>query len=315
MNPDDQPNVSRSISEAHKSEEPVINHVAVRLPACWRDNIALWFAQAEAQFTNSRVKDDFTKYNFIVAALDPVSLRCVSDIVINPPAKDKYILLKTTLINRLQDSEDKRLTQLLTGLQLEDRKPTELLRHMQELAGPTLTESAIVKTLWLQRLPQHVQAILSALPVDQLPQLASAADKIVEVYQPAECGAVDRRNQPGPSKPEDSSNSILIQLQKQIASLTDELRQLKMERNNTPTHSYAFHEQRSYKPRRNWQQNTSSQKLPAGRNRSNSRGRSPRRASTGTCIYHTRYGDNAHRCIKPCNFVSKPSGNDRGSSQ
>lgn len=130
-----------------------INHVTVRLPPCWRENISLWFVQAAAQFVNSCIKEDFTKYNIIIAALDSQTLQCVSDIVTHPPTTDKYSNLKAALIDRLQDSAEKRLTRLLTGIQLEDRKPTGLLRHMLELAGPTLAESAIVRTLWLQRLP------------------------------------------------------------------------------------------------------------------------------------------------------------------
>lgn len=61
--------------------ETSINHVTVRLPPCWRENISLWCVQAEAQFVNSRIKEDFTKYNIIIAALDSQTPQCVSDIV------------------------------------------------------------------------------------------------------------------------------------------------------------------------------------------------------------------------------------------
>lgn len=295
------------------SSETSIHHVSVRLPSCWRSNISLWFAQAEAQFTNSRIKEDFTKYNIIVAALDAETLQCVSDIVINPPVKDKYCTLKASLIDRLQDSEEKRLTRLLTGLQLEDRKPTGLLRHMLELAGPALAESAIVKTLWLQRLPQHVQAILSALPDNNLNQLALAADKIVDVYQATECGAVDHDTKPGTSRSERNDTSMQDLLE-QVAALTHEVKLLKMSQVHNRDRPSTYSEHRSQSPRRN-NSRQNNYRNPASRPRSRSRGRSPNKAPNGYCRLHAKFGENAYRCQQPCTFRSKRSGNDGGIPQ
>jgi len=53
------------------------------------------------------------------------------EIVENPPEKDKYSHLKNLLINRFTDSEEKRLRQLLAGIELNDRKPSELLREIK----------------------------------------------------------------------------------------------------------------------------------------------------------------------------------------
>lgn len=294
-----------------------INSVSVKLPVCWRDNIALWFAQAESQFMNSRVKDDFTKYNIIVAALDVDTLRCVSDVVIKPPAADKYTFLKTSLIERLQDSEEKRLTRLLTGLQLDDRKPSGLLRHMIELAGPALAESAIIRTLWLQRLPQHVQAILSSLPGDNLIQLASAADKILEVYQKTECGAVEKdHRKDSNSNQELNVCSVLQSLQEQISTLTHEVKQLKMTQNDGHGRAHNYYERRDYSPRREWKQPSSSFRNPARRPRSNSRGRTDNNNSTtGYCRYHDKFGEKSFKCYQPCSFNRNKSGNDKGNSQ
>lgn len=288
-----------------------INSVSVKLPICWRDNIALWFAQAESQFTNSRVKDDFTKYNIIVAALDADTLRCVSDVVIKPPAADKYNFLKTCLIERLQDSEEKRLARLLTGLQLDDRKPTGLLRHMVELAGPALAESAIIRTLWLQRLPQNVQAILSAIPENNLFQLASAADKILEVYDKTECGAVDREhqrsnnhNQTANSRPEPDLSSTLRRLQEQIMALTEEVHQLKTSRHGNDSGTQNFFNRNDNYRRRAGRHPSPAYSNSARRNRSKSRGKPadlPNDAGK-ICYYHSRYGAKAYKCTKPCDF-------------
>lgn len=329
---DDEPQASTGNKGTSRKMETAVHSVAVKLPTCWRDNIALWFAQAECQFTNSRIKDDCTKYNIIVAALDAETLKCVSDIVINPPPSEKYASLKKSLIERLQDSEEKRLTRLLTGLQLDDRKPTGLLRHMIELAGPALAENAIVRTLWLQRLPQHVQAILSTLPGDNLFQLAAAADKILEVYQKTECDAVERdhhrqndNNNQAYHARQQNVSTVLQKLQEQISTLTQELQQLKMQQYDGRGRSSNFYNVRSQSPRREWRHpspSTSSRYDDrALRTRQRSRSR-PRERSAGNqnnnngyCYYHERYGTQAHKCQQPCTFTRNTAGNERGNLQ
>lgn len=303
-----QASVSKNQETSTNMEQPgdsalttSVNHVTVRLPPCWKENISLWFVQAEAQFANSRIKEDFTKYNIIIAALDSTTLQCVSDIVTNPPTSDKYANLKAALIDRLQDSAERRLTRLLTGIQLEDRKPTGLLRHMLELAGPSLAESAIVRTLWLQRLPQHVQAILSALPDNDINQLATAADKILDVYQSTDCSAVEHRSKPSSSHQEPVEQSLLLQLQKQITALSREVSQLRIAKNEQkPNHSG----RRNQSPHRG-----------SNRARSGSRNRSPNRNPDGKCFYHAKFGDNAYKCKRPCTHGKKAAGNANGISQ
>lgn len=320
MNPEDI-QANSNTSDNLSTMDNQINSVSVKLPLCWRDNIALWFAQAECQFTNSRIKDDCTKYNIIVAALDAETLKCVSDLVIKPPATEKYALLKKNLIERLQDSEEKRLTRLLTGLQLDDRKPSDLLRHMLELAGPALAENAIIRTLWLQRLPQHVQAILSTLPGDNLLQLASAADKILEVYQKTECGAINK-NQSKTSNYNQEPNvcSILQNLQEQIITLTQELQQLKIRQYDDRGRIPNYQNHRSQSPHRAWRHPSPSSSTRYNerrqRSRSRSRGRNEdNRSNNGYCFYHEKYGKKAHKCQQPCKFTRNTAENERGNSQ
>lgn len=295
----------------NRSPQREINRVSVKLPPCWTENITLWFIQAEAQFSNARIRDDNTKYYTIVAALDAEALKIVSDIVIGPPDDEKYQTLKSTLINRLQDSEEKRLTTLLTRIQLADKKPSELLRHMKELAGPGLAESKIIKTLWLQRLPQQVQAIISAVPDDDLNTMARTADKILEVYARPEGDRVEYRtetqNYAPPSsssiKLQDTGELLLIAMQKQIELLSDEVRKLKL--NSGCTHTR--HAEQNYSHRRSDTRSNQNRKY-----RSSSRSKSREHSSNGYCSYHQQFGNRAYRCIKPCKFESVQSGNDQG---
>ncbi|GFS43359.1 uncharacterized protein TNIN_163291 [Trichonephila inaurata madagascariensis] len=77
-----------------------IHKVAVKPPAFWRNKPKLWFFQLEAQFSNSGISNDTTKYNIVVAALDENVLDFVVDILSHPPHDDKYETLKNALLNR-----------------------------------------------------------------------------------------------------------------------------------------------------------------------------------------------------------------------
>ncbi|GFY76197.1 uncharacterized protein TNIN_173961 [Trichonephila inaurata madagascariensis] len=93
-----------------------IHKVAAKPPAFWRNKPKLWFLQLEAQFSNSGISNDTTKYNIVDAALDENVLDFVVDILSNPPHDDKYETLKNALLNRLTDTEESRLKKLLTEM-------------------------------------------------------------------------------------------------------------------------------------------------------------------------------------------------------
>ena len=66
-----------------------ITKLGVKLPPLWWNNIKLWFVQAQSNFQLSRITNDVTKYNNIVAAIDLETLTAVSDILLNSPEQNK----------------------------------------------------------------------------------------------------------------------------------------------------------------------------------------------------------------------------------
>ncbi|GFY33051.1 uncharacterized protein TNCV_2230021 [Trichonephila clavipes] len=112
--------------------------------------------------------------------LDPETLSHVSDIILSPPAANKYITLSDRLIREFADSEHRKIKKkLLTELQLDDDKPSHLLRKMKEMSGGQLQDE-FLKNLWLQRLPSQIQAVLS-VSSETLDKLAEIADKVADV--------------------------------------------------------------------------------------------------------------------------------------
>lgn len=239
--------------------------VALRIPPFWKANVRLWIAQCDNAFTYSGITNDETKFSALVANIDGETLSHVSDIVLNPPDTDKYKKLSERLINEFADSEQQKIKKLLTELQLGDERPSHLLRKMKELSGTQLTDD-FLQNLWMQRMPTHIQTVLSASS-EKLDQLAVIADKVAEVVQPSAICATSAAGTPF-----DTSGATIDTLTKKIDELTRQVSELSRGRTTTRF-----------------------------RSRSNSRSRIGN-SSTSVCFYHNRFGDKALKCAKPCNY-------------
>ncbi|XP_037520478.1 uncharacterized protein LOC119397110 [Rhipicephalus sanguineus] len=165
---------------------PTVAVLDVKLPPFWTSDPALWFAQVESQFAARCITTDHTKYHHVVANIPPATASEVRDILLAPPAEDAYRVLKETLIRRLTPSEPERLQQLLRENELGDRRPSQLLRHMQQLAGCTAgLDSRLVQELFLKRLPATVRIGVTASGETDVSKIAEMADRLMAVNTPA----------------------------------------------------------------------------------------------------------------------------------
>ncbi|GBO44562.1 Retrovirus-related Pol polyprotein from transposon 297, partial [Araneus ventricosus] len=171
-------------SDTKPSVSSEIARVAFKPPPLWRNNIELWFSQIESQFLISGISQEETKFHHVVDVLEDI-LSYVSDLVRCKPNDNPYTQLKNRLITQLADSESVRLRNLLSDMQLGDKKPSRLLHEMQDLSMGKIEES-VMRMLWFQRLPITTQQILSA-STDKLASLVLTADKIAEVSGVGTC--------------------------------------------------------------------------------------------------------------------------------
>ncbi|XP_038047637.1 uncharacterized protein LOC119721743 [Patiria miniata] len=263
---------------------PPIAAVSLKLPPFWPNDPLIWFMQVEAQFLTRGVTSEETRYAYVISSPQPSIAQEVRDILINPPSTQPFTVLKEELIKRTSESEKKRLQKLLTTEELGDRKPSQLLRRMQQLLGECKLETSIFKQLFLQRLPGNVQLVLASTADDvNIEQLAKLADKIVEVTPlPSHVATVTT----GESSP--SQATQFQQLAEQITLLQAQVSAL------------------------------SSQPQRRSRSQSRDRHRRTRSPSPDTlCWYHRKFGANAHKCTKPCSFTtpaSSSSGNGPASN-
>lgn len=205
-------------------EQQVINRVSVKPPPFWKNKPSIWFAQLEAQFRTSQVTSDQTQFDTAISAIDSQVLEVVSDIILQPPANNKYAVLKDRLIEHYSGSESERYQQLLSGMTLGDLKPSELLRNMLSLSS-NLPES-FVKNLWLQHLPTHVRQILIAQE-GNLKKLSEIADTIMSVSSHSNMASMS-------CEPSSSTQHVqmLEQLTDQVSKLSTKFESFQPKRNS-----------------------------------------------------------------------------------
>ncbi|XP_076660307.1 uncharacterized protein LOC143363628 [Halictus rubicundus] len=171
-------------------EEYDVNKVSIKIPPFWVDKPEIWFYQVEAQFQIGNITQEDTKFNYLIAQLEPKFIENLWDIIQDRGA-NKYTMAKQRLLNTFKESENKRIKKLITGMELGDMKPSQLLRRMRTLENTDDISEKVLKTLWLEKMPDHVKNVL-VVSNETLDRVAEMADKMVEMTANTEIAGIDR---------------------------------------------------------------------------------------------------------------------------
>lgn len=198
-------------------------------------------------------------------------MEIVADALTNPPDTNRYDNIKSLLINRCQDTEERRLDELLNKIELGDLKPSELYRHMETLAGGnSLINKSLLNKLWLNKLPLNIQPCIIAIESSQNQEtIFNIADKIYDSTDRPKISAVKM------SDKDTKFNAVLCEI-------SDRLERLET---------------------RNPRNRSRSENRPFNRKfRSTSRNRPKNETNTKLCWYHFKFKDQAKKCFSPCAF-------------
>ena len=115
----------------------MLQAVSVKLPQLWTSRVAVWFAQAEAQFATKGVTASLTKYFYVVQSLPEKTADRIPALLQAPPRDDPYQTLKDKLMDMYELTDFQR-AELLTALPpaAADVRPSELLDRMLALVPP-----------------------------------------------------------------------------------------------------------------------------------------------------------------------------------
>ncbi|XP_035222917.1 uncharacterized protein LOC118195696 [Stegodyphus dumicola] len=127
---------------------------------------ALWFAMCEATFALAAPKpitDWKTKFNYCVTHLPPEIAALVRDIILPEHTDASYENLKAAITELCDESSTSEIRKLLTGEQLRDRKPSELLRVMTKRAEKYNVLDSLLLELFMHQMPPNIQSILASV--------------------------------------------------------------------------------------------------------------------------------------------------------
>jgi len=225
------------------------------------------------QFALANVTQDATKFYYVISHLDNKYAAEVEDVITNPPPTDRYERINAELIRCLSLSEEQRVRQVLMHEEMGDRRPTQFFRQLRTLAGPSVT-SDFLRTLWTNRLPPDIQAIIATQAQVSLDDEAKLADKIAEVTPPLCVVRVF------------SSGDDICTLTARIDELARQVAAI----STNPS-----------RPRSPLQTRRHARRSPRPTGRS---------SAPDTCWYHRRFKERAKRCTAPCTWHQ---GNTEGS--
>lgn len=274
-NPQQQSQVQQIVSNTSTENVREIGASAVhKLPPFWTHNPKLWFVQIEAVFTLAGITRDETKFQYVVANLDPQISEYVSHIIFNPPPNvTQYAAIKEALLGAFGESDELRIRKLLNGQPLGDNKPTQFLQKIKNLASGHIDDT-VLKSIFLEQMPDQIRTIL-AVTDSPLQVLAEQADKILEFLKPPSICALS----PVETTPTHSTNHASIsevtlqQLYNQIKTLENKIENLKVNRGRSLSReSSSSRNRRSVSRNREW------------------------------CWYHNRFGENSTKCTSPCSY-------------
>lgn len=274
--PDDPP------QPAAVNQPAAVQAVQLKLPPFWPTDPELWIAQVEAQFRTRGITVDSTKYDHVVGSLSPDTAMEIRDVLLKPPEDGKYEALKAALLKRNELSDQKRLHELLSQEDLGDRKPSQVLRRMQQLVGENKAiDDNLLRSLFIQKLPSTLQAIMVTAGGVGLVDMAEMADKMLEVTSFSSVNNITTQNQ--------TVTAEVNSLRSEVAELKTMIRSMSM-------NSVSGGERRP---------------------RNSSRGRSPFRRPRDAskhplCWYHHRFGDKSNRCEKPCAWNEQQGNGESG---
>lgn len=266
-----------------------VAHVSFKPPQpLYTQNPEVWFVILEQQFQVANIKTEHTKYSHAVSALDSRLHNQFASLITRDKGHTPYTIFKKEIIRGLGESERAKLHNLLHGLSLGDKKPSQLLEQLKLNAGNQFEEnSPIIKQLWMQRLPSQVQMVLTPFENDmELTILAERADNLIETMSHTQIQAVTKpenffpeistsQNYTTNSNNQTNFSELLSIFKKDLLAEVSTLINTSQRRTNSSDRSSGNR----------------------SRDRSSSKGRS---YESNECYYHRRFGDKASKCVSGC---------------
>ncbi|XP_039309681.1 uncharacterized protein LOC120358706 [Solenopsis invicta] len=157
---------------------------APKIPPFWKSEPEAWILQVEASLRVAAITVDRTKADYLLTGLDSDVIAHIADLLkADPPIDNLFDSLKERILSVYAISPESRLRTLLKGQVLGDQKPSHLLNRMKNLNNGQCSPQ-VLRSLFIEQLPDSHRAILAAINEQDLQKLAEIADRITEINNP-----------------------------------------------------------------------------------------------------------------------------------
>ncbi|XP_011872976.1 PREDICTED: uncharacterized protein LOC105564854, partial [Vollenhovia emeryi] len=221
-----------------------------KIPPFWRQAPEDWSLRVEASFRNTNITVDSTKVDHLIVSLDPEVISHIRDLITaEPPPDNLYKALRDRILATFAVSPEARLRQLLKGQVLGDRRPSHLLSQMNQLNGGQCSP-AVLRSLFIELLPDTHKAILVATNEPDLQKLAEIADKLADINGPSSAVALVAPKESKGTRPKASlsADERIDKLTKQIQSLSTSVAKLRRDRSTSRKRINTKHGDEADKP-------------------------------------------------------------------
>lgn len=267
------------LAEVSSSAPTTMATARVPFPPFKTDDIESWFRRVEHWFAYGKVTTEADKFALIASQIENATVANLDE-MLNPHADTPYTHLKKKIISIFEATTTAKINKLLSGCQLGDMKPSQLLAEMKRMGGNVGDD--IMRNLWAKRLPIHVQSVVAAATKSSLQEVSIIADAVIDVVStPASVNQMSNNNNQQVTYPasNEPKSSEIDDLRAAVNQLTKSFRDLQSD------HS------RSRSKYRDSQKNREA--------------KSPSKAyEDRVCRNHRKFGAKAFLCTKPCNFVT-----------
>ena len=276
-----------------ETESPQPRIVKFTLPTFDPNNCKVWFQAAEVIFTAYKIDSDIEKFGYLLQYLTGKELTTIADIIAQ--TGDRYEPAKSRLINVYGLSSEAELDKILSSVHIpSDSKPSVVLAQIKSAVGGG--NDALIKRLWLKRLPEKMQDALEWNEDATLAQLATNADRLHEKYITR--GDLKSTSFPVVAAVSNTASTSVVPVTTSGPTLDLLLSMMQTMQAQINSIQSQNHESR----RRN-----RSPTPHRSRGRSNSRPRSPNIVD-GLCWYHRTFNEKARGCRPGCkNYGQKNS--------
>ena len=137
-----------------------INALSVKLSNFWTEDPESWFNRADNQFLVRGIKEDATKFAYVVQALDFAQHKEVRALIRNPPKGASYPALKKALVSAFGKTQLDKDTELLNLKHLGDCDPRSVARDIDALCE---NPASLPRAVMINLLPQDVRTALATV--------------------------------------------------------------------------------------------------------------------------------------------------------